>query len=130
VLKETNQDTFWVVKRSDIETDIAGYTIKNLKLYDTGLAEYDYKSNDNFIIIANNVSKGNAVFCFYNNKVKGTVFSDWFLDTSYTITDCIILMEVSEINDLQNLVNSETLADSPLSNGSIIFNSYDNEICV
>ncbi len=128
LLKETNADTFWIVKREDIEGTLDGMIIKNLKLYDSGLNLYDYKSNDNFIIIANNVTKGNAVFCFYNNKVKGTEFSDWFLDTSYTITDCFILMEVNEIADLQNIVPSTALADCPLEAGNITFNSYDNEV--
>jgi hypothetical protein len=129
-LKETNADTFWIVKREDIEGTLNGMVIKNLKLYDSGLSPYTYNSNDNFIIIANNVSKGNAVFCYYNQKIKGTVFSDWFLDSSYTITDCFILMEVNEISELQNAVPSTMLADGPLEVGSIVFNSYDNEIIV
>lgn len=127
-LKETNADTFWVVKREDIEATLNGKIIKNLKLYDSGLSLYNYKSNDNFIIIANNATKGNAVFCFYNNKIKGTVFSDQYLDVAYTITDCIILMEPNEISELSHVVSSTALADGPLEQGNIVFNSYDNEI--
>lgn len=130
MIKETNADTFWVVKRDDMEATLNGKIIKNLKLYDAGLSAYTYNSNDNFIIIANNVTKGNSVFCYYNNKVKGTVFSDWYIDTSYTITDCIILMSVSEISEMQNVVSSTMLTDGPLENGSITLNSYDNEIIV
>jgi hypothetical protein len=130
LIKEINADTFWVVDRPDIEADLSGKIVKNLKLYNSDLSAYTYNSNDNFYIVCNNAQKGNAVVQFYNNKVKASIYSDQYLDVSYTITDCFQIFEVNDISELQNVVSSTKYSGGPLENGTIRFNNYDNETLI
>ena len=129
-IRETGADTNWVVARTDVEATLNGKVIKNLRLLNSDLSAYSYANNDNFLIIASGANKGNAVFCFYNNKIRSTIFSDQYLDEAYTITNCFQVWQVDEIADLQNLVSSTKLADGPMEAGSITFNNTDNEVIV
>ncbi len=116
--------------RQDIEDVLVGKIVKNLKLLNSDLSAYTYNNNDNFILVGNSPTKGSAVFCWYNDKVRATVFSDQFIDEAYTITDCFQIWQVDEISDLHNVVSSTKRSDIALESGSVTFNNLDNEICV
>ncbi len=125
--KDTGAEDFWIVEMEDEEDDLVGLIVKNLELF-SGVTVYSYNNSDNLIIVANSATKGKAVFCWYNKKLYRTLFSDDYLNESYTIIGVYQLWWPKSMAELVN--KFANIEDSSVESGTITFNNYDNEVIV
>lgn len=137
-LKKFSKDYLFVVKRDDFEADLLNATggafkIKNFTLYENdGTTLADFQAMENFLIKATD-GTDTVVFLYMDNVLYGTIFTDIWDDTTYTITQCFQLWKVVQAQGINNLIkqysNPKANPKSPLG-GNVRWNNWDNEVRV
>lgn len=137
-LKKFSKDYLFVVKRDDFDADLLNATggafkIKNFTLYENdGTTLADFQAMENFLIKATD-GTDTVVFLYMDNVLYGTIFTDIWDDTIYTITQCFQLWKVDQAQGIGNLIkqynNPKANPKSPLG-GNVRWNNWDNEVRV
>lgn len=99
--------------------------VKNLTLYENnGTTLFDYRNNENFMMVAKDAEHNRVVLCWYEGLVFPTVFTDFFNDIEYTIERCFQILEPPEQvvwrNLLYDYANNSEFINSPIE-GSALF---------
>lgn len=115
--KNTGDEYYRLIHETEMEevlvNDPAGpMYIKNLTIYNNAGAEYDYRNDQSFLIIARDSSDNVAVFGFINERLYETVFTDVWNNVQYEIEFCFSGKRMPENTKLRN-VNTDD--NSPIS---------------
>lgn len=111
------EQSLLVIWRDDLDetfvTDTGGARkIKNLAFYENdGTTAYDYRNNENFLILTEDADGNEVTFAWYQGLVYGTYFSDFWDDTTYTIKRIFQILEPPENLTWRNIL---PYADSPI----------------
>jgi len=130
--KYFDDDDLLIVKREEEEavliSDSGGpRKIKSLTFYENdGATEYNYRNDENFLIIADDGAGIKAVFAWYKGALRPTVFSDVWDDTVYTIETVFQIWRPPSDISIRNMWMTN---DGPLS-GNVLYKDLTSVVVI